>query len=129
MSRPPFDQLSALCARPGGEAVVEVEELAPEEAGRLVTELGAQRIQARVLDGAQLAGKAELLRAVAIAFGFPGYFGENWDAALDLLSDMHWLPARGYVCVLLNAGALHAADATTHDTFVAVCRDAAERYH
>lgn len=31
--------------------------------------------------------KATLLQALSCAFSFPDYFGENWDAAYDLLLD------------------------------------------
>jgi RNAse (barnase) inhibitor barstar len=128
MSRPAFNKLLAECQKADGPAVVEAASLAPEEAGRLVTALGTREIQGRVLDGARLSGKADLLRALAIAFAFPSYFGDNWDALLDVLSDMSWLPAKGYAIVLLHADAFHAADATAHDTFVEVCEDAAERW-
>ncbi|MDX5446256.1 MAG: barstar family protein [Zoogloeaceae bacterium] len=37
--------------------------------------------------------KAELLARIATALGFPGWFGHNWDALSDSLSDLGWLPA------------------------------------
>lgn len=51
---------------------------------------------------------AELLSAVARAFRFPGYFGQNWNAADECLRDLGtWLPAEaGYVLVVRNAKAL-----------------------
>lgn len=38
-------------------------------------------------------GKAELLARIASALCFPGWFGHNWDALADSLSDLGWLPA------------------------------------
>lgn len=35
-------------------------------------------------------GKAELLERVALALSFPDYFGRNWDALIDCLSDLSW---------------------------------------
>jgi hypothetical protein len=129
MSTPAFDALVSSCAQPGGPVVVEAGPLTGPEAGRLVAALAPQGIQARVLDGARLSGKADLLRALAAAFHFPGHFGHNWDALIDCWSDMSWLLARGYVCVLLSADAFQAADPATHDAFVTVCHDVAERWH
>jgi RNAse (barnase) inhibitor barstar len=42
-------------------------------------------------------GKAAFLKKVARALDFPKYFGMNWDALGDCLSDMSWRPASGYV--------------------------------
>ena len=42
-------------------------------------------------------GKADFLKIVAGSLGFPAYFGMNWDALSDCLTDMSWKPASGYV--------------------------------
>lgn len=39
------------------------------------------------LDASGVLNKATLLRGLSAAFNFPDYFGENWDAAYDLLLD------------------------------------------
>jgi len=46
-------------------------------------------------------GKAAFLKKAARGLGFPAYFGMNWDAFGDCLTDMSWRPAAGYV-ILLN---------------------------
>jgi RNAse (barnase) inhibitor barstar len=43
-----------------------------------------------VLDGRALRSKKSLLAGIARAFDFPDYFGGNWDALEECLSDMSW---------------------------------------
>ena len=57
------------------------------------------------LDLAAVHGKAEFLAALAQAFQMPAWFGANWDALADALSDLSWRPAAGYVLLLQNSGA------------------------
>lgn len=47
--------------------------------------------------------KAELLKRVSAALGFPDWFGHNWDALADSLEDLSWLPAAGYLLLLERA--------------------------
>jgi RNAse (barnase) inhibitor barstar len=128
MSLPPLDELLELCRRREGLAVVEAQALSAEEAERLASSLAGHNIQARVIDLAHVSGKAALLRELARAFNFPGYFGHNWDALIDSWSDLSWLPAAGYVAILLNADAFRAAHPRIHDAFLTVCDDVARRW-
>ena len=38
--------------------------------------------------------------AFSRALGFPDWFGRNWDALEDCLTDLSWRPAEGYVLLL-----------------------------
>jgi hypothetical protein len=49
--------------------------------------------------------KQELLRGIAAAMDFPRWFGENWDALEDCLSDLSWRKAKGHVLVFEHATA------------------------
>lgn len=47
-------------------------------------------------------GKKNLLNALAAATAFPAEFGANWDALVDVLCDLSWRSAPGYVLLLRN---------------------------
>jgi RNAse (barnase) inhibitor barstar len=53
-----------------------------------------------VLDGNNAGTRAGFFEELARALRFPDYFGHNWDAVYDCLTDLAWLPAAGYVLVL-----------------------------
>ena len=48
---------------------------------------------------AQVQGKEGLLKKLAEALGFPKWFGGNWDALEDCLSDLSWRDAGGWVLI------------------------------
>lgn len=52
------------------------------------------------VDLGEVRDKTGLLTAIADALQFPAYFGMNWDALGDCLTDMSWKPASGYVLFL-----------------------------
>lgn len=45
------------------------------------------------------------LQAIAGAMSFPEWFGKNWDALEDCLSDLSWREAEGYVLLFEHAAA------------------------
>ncbi|MCB1961003.1 MAG: barstar family protein [Rhodocyclaceae bacterium] len=58
------------------------------------------------------AKKAGILAAFARAFDMPRWFGHNWDALYDCLTDLDWLPAGDFV-VLLSGSIANAQDRAT----------------
>jgi RNAse (barnase) inhibitor barstar len=114
---------------PKSAAVLKADALSLEDAYALATHLQKEEVITLDLDGAKLQNKEELLLTIATGLQFPSYFGHNWDALLDSLTDMGWLPAKGYVLILVHADTLHKADPQTHDMLLDVVRDAAERLH
>ena len=49
------------------------------------------------LDGRRARDKAGFLTAAAAAMAFPAYYGQNWDAFEECITDLAWAPAPGYV--------------------------------
>lgn len=64
------------------------------------------------LNGRAIEDKAAFLAASARALRFPAYFGRNWDAFEECITDLSWLPAPGYV--LLYEAPNHFAAAQPH---------------
>ena len=58
------------------------------------------------IDLAGAAGKAALMERVARALEFPRWFGGNWDALEDCLTDLSWSSAGGHVLLIEDAGEL-----------------------
>jgi len=67
---------------------------------------GAVRLARIDLAGA--AGKDALIARLAAALEFPEWFGGNWDALEDCLSDLSWFDAGGYVLLFEHAESLPA---------------------
>lgn len=57
-----------------------------------------------VIDAASIRSTVDLFDALAEAMNFPSYFGRNWMAVVDLLTDLSWAGQHlGYVLLLTNA--------------------------
>ena len=65
----------------------------------------------------------DALRAIAKALRFPDWFGGNWDALEDCLSDLSWRAGDGHVLVFRNWQALSSDDL---GVLIDVLRSAAE---
>jgi hypothetical protein len=52
------------------------------------------------------AGKEERMERIARALDFPRWFGGNWDALEDCLTDLSWSSAAGHVLLIDGAGEL-----------------------
>ncbi|BBM27978.1 hypothetical protein OIPHN330_58790 (plasmid) [Citrobacter freundii] len=59
----------------------------------------------RVMEGdlSNVRNADELLSVVSEAMQFPDYFGGNWDALDECLSDLDWLPESGFVFLAKGA--------------------------
>ena len=54
------------------------------------------------------AGKEALMERIARALAFPAWFGGNWDALEDCLTDLSWSKAAGHVLLIEDAADLPA---------------------
>jgi hypothetical protein len=70
-------------------------------------------------------GKDGALSRIAAALDFPDWFGGNWDALADCLSDLSWWRAPGYVIVLDQAHDWRQADPDGFDLLLEIADEAA----
>jgi hypothetical protein len=78
----------------------------PSEAydgARALERASGGRTVVRALQGRKMQTAGGVFDEMAAALQFPPYFGENWDALDECLSDLEWLPADAYVFVILGA--------------------------
>lgn len=80
------------------------------------------------VDLAQVTDKAGLLNAIAKTLAFPEWFGANWDALNDLLLDMGWRPALGYLVQLNHAERVHALAQTDFITLMRIFGEVADTW-
>ncbi len=122
--RPLAKQVIAECQDLQSPAVVEVDPLIFQwpETVQALESLGYFVPQ---IEDALIATKNDLLKALDEACDFPDYFGFNWDALLDCLSDFHWHPAKGYILVFENPKGLNQGDLKL---FLEVAQEANRRW-
>ncbi len=78
------------------------------------------------IDLAGCKDKATLLARFASALQFPDWFGHNWDALADCLTDLSWLTAQHYRIELAQPQALRTAAPEVLDTALEILAEAAE---
>ncbi|MFO0705925.1 MAG: barstar family protein [Nitrospira sp.] len=84
----------------------------------------------RVIHGKKCGTVSGLLDEFARAMEFPDYFGHNWDAMEECLADLEWLPAKGYVLVIVDAHAVlpKDEDEEEYETLLEILSDAGEAW-
>lgn len=82
----------------------------------------------RLIRGKDCIAKAELLREFARALDFPPYFGGNWDALEDCLTDLEWLSSEAFVLILTNADLILKNDPESWRTLASVLDGSAKHW-
>ena len=80
------------------------------------------------VDLAQVTTKEAFLDAIGKALDFPDWYGHNWDALADCLTDLSWMAADGYVIVLEHADAFASAAPTDFAAALSIFQDAADTW-
>jgi RNAse (barnase) inhibitor barstar len=91
--------------------------------------LGKGKAVCRVVRGNKATTTSDLFDELSAALQFPIYFGENWDAVDECLTDLEWLPAEAYILVITES--VHLLEKTTSDQltlFISLLEGAAEEW-
>jgi hypothetical protein len=67
--------------------------------GRMSNKLEQKGIQIFYLDGKEICDKQSFLCQIAQVMRFPDYFGRNWDALDECITDLDWCVAERYVLI------------------------------
>jgi RNAse (barnase) inhibitor barstar len=78
------------------------------------------------LDLGRARGKSGFLSLLAKSLKFPKYFGRNWDALHDFLTDLGWLNAKGWLVIITNGKSFAQRHNEHFGTAIEVLRAAAE---
>jgi RNAse (barnase) inhibitor barstar len=69
---------------------------------------------------------AEVLRHLGAELNFPIWYGANFDALYDCITDPDWQPAKGHVLLINGIARLRESDPTDFATLIEVFQAAAE---
>ncbi|HST60807.1 MAG TPA: barstar family protein, partial [Longimicrobium sp.] len=79
----------------------------------------------RVIRGSRCGTASMLHDEIAAALQFPNYYGENWDALDECITDLEWMPAEGYLLHLTDVERVLPDDARGFGILLRILRDAA----
>lgn len=80
-----------------------------------------------IIDGAKVRSTKDLFDHLSTTLKFPEYFGHNWSAIFDCLTDLDWwLPSKGYIILCKNSDTLMDNPTLDLKIFVKVIKDASE---
>jgi uncharacterized protein YbjT (DUF2867 family) len=85
----------------------------------------AERFEWFHASGKQVRSKKRFLTALAKTLGLPRWFGMNWDALADSLTDFEWQPNTTHILLLSDFDCFAAHAPVEFATAVAVLEDAA----
>lgn len=79
-------------------------------------------------DISNIKNEQEFISAIAEAMRFPQYFGHNWDALYDCLTDMSWDDAKGYTLVLTYSETAWTTNTLIISKFITLWLEANEHW-
>ncbi len=120
-------RLSEMLKDPGTSGVYLLEESpSVEQLDKLTCERGFAFFH---LEGQDVRDKDQFLKQVARALGFPEYFGNNWDALADCLTDMSWHEKDGFVILYDHFDSLAQYSPRDFEMALDIFKESAEFWH
>ncbi|SRR5713226_872652 len=94
-----------------------------------LTQHDSVSVAVRFLRGRKMTTVSALFDEFVAALQFPPYFGENWDAFEECITDLSWLPADCYILVVTDADALLRHEPVSElETFLTILQDAGDEW-
>lgn len=87
---------------------------------------GQHHLRLRVADLSCCRSTAAVLRQLGTALDFPDWYGANFDALFDCLTDPEWQPAAGHVLLICGGDAFEQSDPEGYAVLLEVLRSAAD---
>ena len=97
-----------------------------EHLEKLTSELGLTFFH---LEGQDIHDKDQFLNQVALVLSFPEYFGNNWDAFADCLTDMSWHETDGFVILYDHFDSLAEHSPRDFETALDIFKESTEFWH
>lgn len=97
-----------------------------DEGASVVSAASKAGLRVVQIDVGQLGDRDEVLANLGRTLDFPDWYGANFDALHDCLTDPDWQPAPGHVLLISGLEKLRAAVPTDFHTLIDVLRSAAE---
>jgi hypothetical protein len=105
LERPPYPAFNLNAAAPGLYTLEDGESIAT-----LLAIAKQSNFQVFHLEGEQITSRDRYFEAIADLFQFPDYFGGNWDAVADCLTDLSWEKGDRILVVYSNGQGLRQGD-------------------
>ena len=99
------------------------------EIGSVIEECAEKlRFEVFRVAGSLVHNKDTLLTSISQAMRFPEYFGHNWDALEECLTDLQWIPSHGYIVLFEEPDLLAELSPRTLVTFLKIVISAAKEW-
>ncbi len=83
----------------------------------------------RVIRGIKCETLEALFNEIGAALQFPDYFGENWDALDECITDLEWMPAGWYLVHVDQVECILPDDPADFRIFLRILLDAGRAWH
>jgi RNAse (barnase) inhibitor barstar len=73
-------------------------------------------------------GREQMLKIVGEGLELPAWYGANFDALMDCICDMNWIPAPGYTIIIENCHNIHSLAYADFNMMIDVFAEAAKAW-
>lgn len=86
------------------------------------------RFAVRLVRAKNMSSAKALFSEFAAALQFPCYFGNNWNAFDECIADLEWLPAEGYVVLIVDGASVLQTDSADREVLFKIMASVAQEW-